>query len=163
MEAEVMAGILKKCIRHPVFTLLCRLIVGGIFVLASFHKILDPQSFALAIYNYKLFPPSSINGLAILLPWVELLAGMALILGIKIRGAALILSGLLASFAVTLVINLSRGLDIACGCFSPQGGKITSLYILRDLSLLCAALQVLFFDRGNYLLPLPRIFAKYRK
>lgn len=158
-----MGGIFKKWIRHPALTLVCRLIVGGIFVLASFHKILDPQSFASAIYNYKLFPPSSINGLAILLPWVELLAGMALILGVKIRGAALILSGLLASFAVVLVINLSRGLDIACGCFSSEGGKITSWYILRDLSLLSAALQVLFFDRGKYRLLLPGIFEKYLK
>jgi len=52
-------------------------------------------------------------------------------------------------FAGALTINLIRGLDIACGCFSTaaNGGSISGFYLLRDFSLLLMSIQILFFDR----------------
>lgn len=123
-------------------TALARWIVGGVFIAASYHKILDPGEFALSIYHYQLMPFDLINGLALILPWLELLAGVALILapGWR-RGAIVVLAGLLIVFTAAIGLNMARGIDVACGCFSsdPKAAHTTWLGILRNLSLLVLA------------------------
>src|SRR5207249_2923751 len=66
---------------HPWLTIRVQIGLGAIFIVASLPKIADPPSFAHMIYNYRLLPGPLVNGLALLMPWVELLAGLALILG----------------------------------------------------------------------------------
>ena len=100
------------------FDLVLRWLLGCLFVYASFHKIMDPAGFAKIIYGYDLFPAASINLIAIVLPYIELTAGLALILGIYPRAAAVILSGLLVAFILAISINAIRGHEFDCGCFS---------------------------------------------
>jgi uncharacterized membrane protein YphA (DoxX/SURF4 family) len=128
-----------------------RIALGGVFCFSGIIKIADPAGFALAVYNYHILPAGLVNITAILLPWVELVAGACLVLGLWMPGGALIVSGLLFVFLTALGFNLARGLDIACGCFdlSAEAEKITWWYLLRDGSLLVAALAVLFFDQGR--------------
>jgi uncharacterized membrane protein YphA (DoxX/SURF4 family) len=112
---------------HPFAVVVARLALGGVLVYASLHKIVDPPDFALIIYNYRLFPAWSIHGTAIVVPWVELLAGLALLppasgpaafLG-RLRGGAALLAALLfASFIAILGYNLWRECPTICGCFS---------------------------------------------
>src|SRR5438128_2417845 len=91
--------------------------LGAIFVAAAIPKIADPRSFAHMIYNYKLLPASLGNLAALWMPWVELLAGLALILGVWRRGATLLVGLLLVVFIGAIAINLARGHAIDCGCF----------------------------------------------
>jgi hypothetical protein len=70
---------------------------------------------------------------AICLPWVELLSGSLLVLGLWMQGSILILSGLMVVFIGALGINLARGLDVHCGCFITQStDPITILTLFRD-------------------------------
>lgn len=92
--------------------------LGGVFVLASVHKILDPAAFAKIVFGYDLFPAAAINLIAILLPYIELTAGLALVLGIFPRAAAVILSSLLTAFILVVGINALRGHVFDCGCFA---------------------------------------------
>ena len=136
----------------PVLSLAFRVILGALFLYAGIAKIVDPMGFALSIYNYKLLPDGLINVAAILLPWLEVIVGGSLLFGIGTAGCALIATALFSIFAGALTINLIRGLDIACGCFSTaaSGGSISGFYLLRDLSLLLMSLQVLFFDKALF-------------
>jgi uncharacterized membrane protein YphA (DoxX/SURF4 family) len=136
----------------PVLSLAFRAILGSLFLYAGIAKIVDPMGFALSIYNYKLLPDGLINVAAILLPWLEVIVGGSLLLGIGTAGGALIATALFSIVAGALTINLIRGLDIACGCFSTaaSGGSISGFYLLRDLSLLLMSLQVLFFDKALF-------------
>jgi uncharacterized membrane protein YphA (DoxX/SURF4 family) len=136
----------------PVLSLAFRIILGSLFLYAGIAKIVDPMGFALSIYNYKLLPDGLIHVAAILLPWLEVIVGGSLLLGIGAAGGALIATALFSIFAGALTINLIRGLDIACGCFSTaaSGGSISGFYLLRDLSLLLMSLQVLFFDKALF-------------
>ena len=61
--------------------LAARWLLGATFIYASYSKILAPAVFAKIIYGYDLFPAMLINLFAILLPFVELIAGLALIIG----------------------------------------------------------------------------------
>ncbi len=137
---------------NPYTSVVFRWAVGLIFVYASMDKLLHPSAFAVAIYNYKILPGSLINLVAITLPWVELVCGILLIIGLSSRAAALILSILLLIFFSALSISLYRGIDISCGCFSVSttADKIGISYMVRDLLVLAMSLQILFFD-GNFL------------
>jgi uncharacterized membrane protein YphA (DoxX/SURF4 family) len=140
-----------KILNNSWIELAARWLLGMVFVYASYHKILSPAYFAKVIYGYHLFPDFSINILAIVLPFLELSAGLALILGIYPRSAALILNVLLLAFMVALSINLMRGLEFDCGCFSfDEAGAAHSAWhmLARDAILFALGVQVLVFD--NY-------------
>jgi uncharacterized membrane protein YphA (DoxX/SURF4 family) len=130
------------------FALICRLTLAIIFFYAGIEKIINPQEFAVAIYNYQLLPDCIINMLAAVLPWLEVMIAVSLVIGIYARGAALISALLFLIFATALTINLVRGLDISCGCFGASLGNISWLYLARDLSLFCMSVFVLIYDRG---------------
>jgi uncharacterized membrane protein YphA (DoxX/SURF4 family) len=111
-----------------------RLLVGVIFIAASIDKILHPAAFAQMIYNYQILPDAFINVTAIVLPWVELVLGSLLVLGLWIPATVVLANLLLLAFFGSLLFNLARGLDIHCGCFSTsaQGNPLTSWYVIRD-------------------------------
>ena len=125
------------------------------FVVAALPKIADPPAFAHMIYNYRLLPGGLVNALALVLPWVELFAGLALILGVWKKEAAVVAVALLLVFIVVIGINLARGHAVDCGCFDVRSaGKsreelLTEMkwVLLRDVGLLVLAAQVLAAER----------------
>lgn len=145
--------------------LLCRFILGGLFIYASIDKIANPKAFAAIVYNYKLLPDAFINFFAVLLPWLEIVAGIMLVTGIYIRAAAYLLSELLMVFIVAISFNLIRGLDFDCGCFTTvvtSGAKSDPVGLLiRDILLLIPGLVILFFykqkEKKSELTPQPQL------
>jgi putative oxidoreductase len=93
------------------------LIVGGVFAYAGAIKALDPVQFANGIDNYKALPWFVSVRLALYLPWLEILCGLALIFRFFYRGGLSILSVLTSVFIGVTVAAKARGLDISCGCF----------------------------------------------
>lgn len=131
---------------HPVLFLFSRLILGGIFIYACFDKILHTVAFSKAVYNYQILPDVFINLTAIVLPWLELVLGVILIIGIWMPGAVVISNILLMTFLGASLFNLARGLDISCGCFSISAMESsTNIWTaLRDVSFLALAAYLLF-------------------
>jgi uncharacterized membrane protein YphA (DoxX/SURF4 family) len=95
-----------------------RVILGFVFVYASIHKIVDPESFAKSIENYRILPFFSVNVVAIIVPWVELIVGLFLIFGIFIKASSYIAVLLMGFFSILVLVTIIRGIDITCGCFS---------------------------------------------
>ena len=123
--------------------LIFRLVLGGLFVYAGAVKVLDPLDFAQNIRNYQLVGQSLSFVAAIVLPWLEILAGLALILGVWTRGAALAITGLLVFFIVLTAVTMVRGLDVDCGCFGSLSRKSGWGVILEDLGMLALGLALL--------------------
>src|SRR5256714_15499539 len=86
------------------------LIVGGIFVYAGAIKALDPVQFANDIDNYKTLPWFVSVRLALYLPWLEILCGLAIIFRFLYRGGLSILTALLAVFICATIVAKTRGL-----------------------------------------------------
>lgn len=127
------------------FLLALRLIVGGVFVYASLDKLFNQEEFSRAIYNYKFLPEVFINIFAIVVPYIELVAGLLLIFGVFKRGSSLLITVLLIIFLIALVQAYARGLDISCGCFSLEtvGQKSDILLrIIEDILLLIASIII---------------------
>ena len=134
---------------HAFVALPFRIFLGIVFLAACAYKIANPHDFALSIATYEILPTSLINPMAIVLPWVELAAGLMLVTGFRARAASLLVSGMMAMFLAALSIALSKGLDMSCGCFASAqtGESINALTLLRDSGLLLMSLYVLVFDR----------------
>lgn len=120
-------------LRHPWLTVRVQIALGAIFVFAALPKIIDPPSFAHMIYNYRLVPGWAVNPIALILPWVEILAGIALILGLFRRSAASIIGAMLIVFIVGIGINLARNNAIDCGCFEQNPEPKTHAQLIRDM------------------------------
>jgi len=130
-------------LRNKGVLLAFRLVLGGLFVYAGAVKVLDPLDFAQNIRNYQLVGQSLSFIAAIVLPWLEILAGLALILGVWTRGAALVVTGLLVFFIVLTAVTMVRGLDVDCGCFGSLSRKSGWGVILEDLGMLVLGLVLL--------------------
>jgi len=123
-----------------------RLILGGYFLYASIHKIVQPGEFAKQVYGYDLLPGEVINGFAMFLPWLEAVAGGLLIAGAFTRGAGLAIAGMLVVFLVAVGYNVSLGKEFDCGCFqTAEEGKVSDPIdiLFRDAALLVLAVQIL--------------------
>ena len=125
------------------------IVIGGVFLYASYDKIAQPGEFARIVYHYQVIGPSARlpplvpNTLAVVLPWLEAVVGVLLVSGSWRREAAAVAALLLATFVVAAGSALLRGIDIEnCGCFSvgPSGRRLGLLLIIGDLALLAGAL-----------------------
>ncbi len=137
------------------FTTLLSLAIGGIFVYASIDKIINPEAFARIIHNYRLLPPAAINGLAIFLPWLELTAGLCLILGFNYKSANLLIFLMTLVFIAALETAYFRGINLNCGCFTTAATTKSNLLarIIEDFLILV----------GNVIIHLNISFKRYKR
>jgi uncharacterized membrane protein YphA (DoxX/SURF4 family) len=120
------------------YAVIIRLFIAAIFALAAWPKLLDPAAFAEAVYRYHLLPDAWVNPVAVFLPWFEIVCAIALAACAPLRGGAVLgIAAMLFVFIGAMSINLHRGLDVACGCFSVSGGEsMTWWNVARNIGLL---------------------------
>jgi len=107
----------------PAVMFVTRMTIGLVFVVAALAKIGDLPWFAQQVHNFHLAPAWAENVLAMSLPWIELLAGLALVLGTQPRAGAALAFVLMFVFTVAVAIAWARGLDFRCGCFGKAGAS----------------------------------------
>jgi uncharacterized membrane protein YphA (DoxX/SURF4 family) len=124
-----------------------RLVLGGVFLVAGALKIPDPAAAVRAVRAYRLLPEPAVAPVAFGLPVIEIAVGLALVVGVFVRTAAIAAAVLLVVFLVGIGSAWARGLQIDCGCFG-QGGTVAArdtaypTEVLRDLALLLLALAL---------------------
>lgn len=131
--------------RGRVLVLVLRLVVAAVFLAAAIPKIQDPVQFAGDIDHYQMVPDALIGPMAVALPLLEALIGIALVTGVHARGAALVAAGMLVAFAIGMVQAISRGIDLDCGCFGHVvETRVSWLTVARNvvLTLACAAVTL---------------------
>lgn len=140
---------MKDLLRHPVVLLLLRVFTGGIFIYAPLDKIVHAQGFADSVWNYHMLPQVLINLWALWLPWLELFAGVLILLGIWSIEATVLVNLLYVAFLVALGQGLARGINFECGCFSTGGKGAAASWstILRDVWFFAMALWLLWAER----------------
>jgi uncharacterized membrane protein YphA (DoxX/SURF4 family) len=146
---------LSNGLTHPWLTIRVQIALGIFFVVASLPKLGDPPSFAHMVYNYRIVPGALINLMALTMPWIELLCGLALILGIWKDAARTIIALLLLVFIVAISINLMRNNAIDCGCFDVTAAgktheeRIADMHfvVIRDLGMLLMCAQLWWATR----------------
>jgi uncharacterized membrane protein YphA (DoxX/SURF4 family) len=148
-----------EALRSARVQLAIRLLLGLMFVYASLDKIADPAAFARIVYQWQTVGPVPSNLVAVTLPWIELAAGLLLIVGAWKREAAAVVAVMLIVFVAAAVGVLVRGIDVDnCGCTSvaaagpaptwpPEWMRGVGWYlIVRNLVLLAGALVLVFVE-----------------
>lgn len=104
--------------------LILRIGLGGYFAWSGWTKVFDTglDEFTRAVGNYRVVVAPWDAMVAYVIPWVEMIAGACLVLGIWKRGALWILAGLVGVFAFGVGQAWVRKLDIACGCLGSADG-----------------------------------------
>ena len=144
---KIVFSYINKFIKSPYFSLVLRLYIGGIFVYAGISKVHYPGEFAENLAAYQMLPYWAVNFVAVVLPWIEIICGLSLIVGVKSRVSASMIGVLLIVFTLGIFINLLRGTPISCGCFDSIGAQISWKDVFRDLGWFILTLQIFFYDR----------------
>jgi uncharacterized membrane protein YphA (DoxX/SURF4 family) len=138
-------NIVKKIIDNPYLLLIARIIVGVIFIAAAIPKIADPAAFASEIARYGIIPSSMLNTMALTLPWMELIASLFLISGIRLRANSLIIGAMLVVFILAIASAMIQGLNINCGCHTKGLSHIVGWRkIFEDVGLLAFCSMIFF-------------------
>lgn len=141
----------------PWMSLLARLVLGGVLLLAGYLKAFSPDKSQMAVRAYEILPISVANFLGIILPWLEIGAGLLLLVGLGIRYASIFGSVLMLIFVIAISQAWARGLSIDCGCFG-GGGKVApgeTKYlseILRDLGLAALGIYLIRYPKTRFAL-----------
>jgi uncharacterized membrane protein YphA (DoxX/SURF4 family) len=120
----------KRLDQTGVPLLIARLAVGCMFLYLGFNKFQDPLLFLKILREYNILPEEPcyyLNTVAIVLPCLEMVCGLALLFGVSIRGAACTIAGMLVFFCPALIsqalkIQEAKGgipfcdVSFDCGC-----------------------------------------------
>lgn len=121
---------------------LLRWSLGGIFIYSAWTKLLAPQTFAVLLDAYGLVPQALLLPMAVMLPALEMVAGIGLLF--DIHGSLAAITGLLLLFVAILGYGIRMGLDVDCGCFGPDDPEAQAFHglqpaLYRDLAMLTSA------------------------
>lgn len=119
--------------------LAARAAVGAVLVYAGAGKAAGPaEEFAIVIASYDILPREMILTAATFLPWIELLAGWSLLLGLRVRASAAAAGSLFAAFLLALASVQLKGIPIPnCGCFAGDSLHFTPMQaVLFDSTML---------------------------
>ena len=140
-------------LRGSYATLVSRLVLGGVFLVAGATKIPDPGGLAASIRSYELSLPGWFVSLsAHALPYLEVMLGVYLLAGLFQKVFAWATTGLTALFLLALLQGALRGLEIDCGCFGSSAGETSSLWLaaVRDVGLLLLGLHLALAPVGSF-------------
>jgi putative oxidoreductase len=108
-------------------------VLAIVFAVAAVPKLIDPGSFANDLLNYRLLPESLVGLFALFVPALELVIAAGLLHPHYQRGAALLSTVLLVSFAAAMAQARIRGIDLSCGCFGAAfESKVSWLTVARS-------------------------------
>ena len=128
--------------------LFIRVAVGIVFIYAGIAKLLDPGAFAKTVSHYNIVPNFLLVPFAAGLPALELLAGLGLMM--NVRGSLVVILVLLVIFSLVLGYGIFSGMDVDCGCFSPEeistrNGLKNALF--RDLLMIAVVFYLYMYRR----------------
>lgn len=136
-------------------TLVSRLILGVVFLISGVLKAIDRGGLASSIRTYELnLPEWFVTLSAYALPYLEILLGLYLLVGLFTKVSAWTTSTLVILFIAALTQGALRGLQIDCGCFGSEagGGEPGSLWLdaLRDIGFLALGLHIALAPTGRF-------------
>jgi uncharacterized membrane protein YphA (DoxX/SURF4 family) len=140
---------------QPWLTLIARLGLGGVLLVAGGLKIGNLQKSAMSVRAYEMLPVGLANFLGFVLPWIEIGMGLLLIVGVAVSIVGLLGALTMLAFVVAIAQAWARGLSIDCGCFGgggeidPEDTKYLST-ILRDIGFLLLGVYLYYFPKGKF-------------
>ena len=145
----------KFKVLQPWLTLLSRLILGVVLLVAGGLKIGNLPKSAMAVRSYEMLPIPLANFLGYTLPWIEIGLGLLLIVGVTVKISGALGALTMLAFIIAIAQAWARGLSIDCGCFGgggaidPEDTKYLS-EIIRDIGLMALGIFLYLYPKGRF-------------
>lgn len=127
--------------------LLIRLVTGGIFIVSSISKLPMQSRFVEVVQSFQLLPYPLSVAYGLVLPWVELLVGCYLVLGILVKPRAIITILMCISFLIANISSVIRGEYYCPDCFGALFALSVTQAITLDILIIIGALVLLLVAR----------------
>jgi uncharacterized membrane protein YphA (DoxX/SURF4 family) len=141
---------------QPWLSLIVRLVLAGVFLVAGGLKVGDLESNGRAVVAYQLMPNDVAVTVGMIQPFLEIGLGLLLLAGLATRICAWLSAIAMVIFISGIASAWARGLNIDCGCFS-KGGELalgeTPNYlpsILWDVLYLALAIFLIIFPLSRF-------------
>lgn len=139
-----------------------RLVLGGIFLYAGYAKLFYPNhnlwpyfilkfsitmnisNFAAQVAAFKLLPPWGVQFVAHTLPFTEILLGLLVLIGWRLRISVTLLTLIMLGFFGVVLRAYVLHMDINCGCFATPE-PIDLQKVLEDAALAALAVTMTVF------------------
>ncbi|MCE5304226.1 MAG: MauE/DoxX family redox-associated membrane protein [Chloroherpetonaceae bacterium] len=142
---------MKKLLNNEYVLLICRIIVGLMFIVVGVGKIANPEEFAKEIANYQILPYLFVNITAIIIPWIELFTGILLLLGVQTKSSSIVIAVMTVVFTIAVIIAIAKGLNIECGCYSNIASQQVGLpKVLENIGLLILTFIIILSDNKKF-------------
>jgi uncharacterized membrane protein YphA (DoxX/SURF4 family) len=129
--------------------LIVRLLVGGLLIVAGALKVGHPSDLASTIAGFRLLSPAVAGPLALALPYVELVFGAYLVVGLLTRIVAAVVVLQFLVYAAAVASAVVRGIPANCGCFGPNDASVADWpHVAFDLALASASAFVAYNAPG---------------
>ncbi len=138
-------------ISAPYISLLLRLLLGGLLVVAGISKLPMHSSFVEIVQSYQLLPDPLATAYALALPWIELLIGSYLILGILTKPSAVITILVGISFMLANISAIIRGEYFCPNCFGESFPLTASQALIIDVFIIFAAILLMIAAKRDLL------------
>jgi len=145
----------KFKVAQPWLTLLARLILGAVLLVAGALKVPNLPKSAMAVRAYEMLPIPMANFLGYTLPWIEIGLGLLLIVGVTVKISGALGALTMLAFIIAIAQAWARGLSIDCGCFGgggtidPEDTKYLS-EIIRDIGLMGLGIFLYLYPKGRF-------------
>lgn len=145
----------KFKVAQPWLTLLVRLTLGGVLLIAGAIKVPNLPKSAMAVRAYEVLPITLANFLGYTLPWIEIGLGLLLIVGVLVKISGALGALTMLTFIIAITQAWARGLSIDCGCFggggtiNPEDTKYLS-EIIRDIGLMGMGIFLYLYPKGRF-------------
>ena len=145
----------KFKVAQPWLTLLARLILGAVLLVAGALKVPNLPKSAMAVRAYEMLPTPIANFLGYTLPWIEIGLGLLLIVGVTVKISGALGALTMLAFIIAIAQAWARGLSIDCGCFGgggtidPEDTKYLS-EIIRDIGLMGLGIFLYLYPKGRF-------------
>lgn len=133
--------------------LLCRLVLGGVMLFAGITKATNIPETQQATRAYQLLGYDLANAWGAMMPFVEIVIGVLLVLGLMTRLSAVIGTLLMIAFIIGIASVWARGIKIDCGCFGGGGASDDPKYfqeLLRDIALALTGVWLIVRPRSRF-------------
>lgn len=140
---------LAELLTHPYTIVIARWMLAGILLIAGITKLFDREGFIQAVELYRVLPARLTRVFALCLPYLEVISGFGLLVGLWTRAATMLAIALFVSFAIAIAINVARGKDLDCHCFGKLRQEKTSpVSLFRNFVFALLAIHVSIFADG---------------
>ncbi len=136
----------------PYLVLLIRLLLAAVFLVSGANKLPLRLDFVEIVKDFELLPEFLAVAYGAALPWVELLAGGYLLLGILVKPSAVIVLLMALSFLIANSSAAVTGNSYCPSCFGELVALTIPQAIALDVFVLLAALALLFLSGKRDLL-----------